>query len=162
MSFWQTFYHIVWSTKQRAELITPEVEDVLYPYIRAKADEFEVGIHAINGWYEHVHLVVSIPPKHAISYIVKNIKGSSTHYLNHVHRQLLNGQFKWQRGYGVMSLGKSRLDFAIQYVNNQKKHHTESTTNSWLERCDEVEGSNSSMIIRESQAHYETRILNPF
>ena len=84
MALWRLYYHLVWATKERQSLITKELEPRLYGYIISKAGELDTIIHAINGIENHVHLVASIPPKISISDFVKKIKGSSSHYLNHL------------------------------------------------------------------------------
>jgi putative transposase len=137
MPFWRTYYHLVWATKNRAHLIQPDVEARLYPYLISKARELEVRVYAINGWTDHTHLVTSIPPKHAIAYVVKRLKGASSYDLNHSWPG--EEPFNWQRGYGVFTLGESQLDRAIAYVQNQKQHHQQQTTNSWLERTNEFD-----------------------
>lgn len=75
MSFWRTYYHIVWTTKNREPMITPEVEPRLFAYIVGKAAELGVYVYAINGWVDHVHLVVAIPPKRSVADVVKMLKG---------------------------------------------------------------------------------------
>jgi len=169
MSFWRLYYHLVWSTQEREPLIQPEVEKRLYAYIVAKASELEVYIYAINGWNDHVHLLASIPPKHAIADVVKHLKGASSHDLNHAGG--LEGRFGWQRGYGVFSLGESQRPIAEAYVNNQKRHHADQTTNPWLERCDELDEGPSDtglragavpQIVRETPAVYPVLGEPPF
>ena len=137
MSFWRLYYHLVWATKNREHTITPAVEARLYPYMVSKAAELEVYVYAINGWHDHIHLIVAIPPKHAIAEIVKRLKGASSHYLNYDVR--LERQFAWQRGYGVLSVGERQRAIAETYVENQKQHHSEQTTNTWLERAEEFD-----------------------
>jgi REP element-mobilizing transposase RayT len=134
MSFWKCYYHIVWSTADREPLIQPDIERRLYPYIVNKAAELGVFVYAIDGWTDHIHLVVAIPPKHAVADVVKRLKGASSHDLNHGGAQALDRPFAWQRGYGALSLGERQLPIAKAYVANQKEHHTEHTTNTWLER----------------------------
>jgi putative transposase len=95
MAFWRLYYHLVWTTKNREPLIQAAIEKRLYGYIVNKAAELEVYIYAINGWYDHIHLVVAIPPKHAVSEVVKRLKGASSHDLNHSYD--LDRQFAWQR-----------------------------------------------------------------
>ena len=67
MPYWQTFYHIVWATKNREPLITPDVEAMIYGLIRSKAIGLGGTVFALNGMSEHVHLVASIPPAIAVS-----------------------------------------------------------------------------------------------
>ena len=72
MSFWRTYYHLVWSTKNWEPLINEEVEAVLFSYLESKAAELGVHVHAINGWTDHVHMVASIPPKLALAQVEAN------------------------------------------------------------------------------------------
>ena len=137
MSFWRTYYHIVWSTKERADLITPEIEPELYKYIVHKALEIEMRVYALNGWTDHVHLVGSIPPKLSVADAVRRLKGASSSFMRTSHFR--HDSFEWARGYGVFTLGESQREFAEAYVNNQKEHHTKQTTNKWLEYAQAVD-----------------------
>jgi len=132
MALWRLYYHLVWATKNRSPLITSDIEPKLYDYIIGKADSLECITHAIGGIENHIHLVVSIPPKLSIAAFVQSLKGSSSHHVNH---EMANVQttFAWQRGYGVFSLGEKKLDVAIDYVINQKQHHREGTLITLLE-----------------------------
>ena len=58
MPYWQLFYHIVWSTKNREPLLTPEIEPIIYGYLRAKAIGLGAVVFALNGVLDHVHLVL--------------------------------------------------------------------------------------------------------
>jgi len=139
MSFWRLYYHIVWATKNREPLITEDVEQQLFAYLVYKSSELGNYVYAINGWFDHVHLVISVPPRLPIADVVKNLKGASSHNLNHAGG--FDGTFAWQRGYGVLSFGERQKADAIQYVESQKRHHGEGTTNAWLEHIsDQDEG----------------------
>ncbi len=126
MALWRLYYHLVWATKERQSLIYPNIEVELYNYIIGKADALRCIVHAIGGMKDHLHLVVSIPPNLSISDFVKNIKGSSAHYMNQGLSDSLN-KFAWQEGYGVFSLGGKQLEQAVDYVRNQKAHHLNAT-----------------------------------
>lgn len=126
MALWRLYYHLVWSTKERHPLITPDIEPVLYGYIIGKAHALGCITHATGGIENHIHLIASIPPKLPIADFVKNVKGSSAHHLNH-NPAHAHPQFGWQRGYGVFSLGHKQLDDAVDYVRNQKTHHQQNT-----------------------------------
>ncbi len=162
MSFWRVYYHLVWATKNREPLITPEVETRLFGYIIRKAAEVETRVYAINSWNDHLHLIASIPPKVAVAEAVKTIKGASAHDLNYAGG--FDGSFAWQRGYGVLSVGERQKHIAIAYVEAQKRHHQQNTTNPWLERYSDLdEGPPEigitigavSPILREPQAAYD-------
>lgn len=132
MALWRLYYHFVWATKNREPLIDSEREPKLYHYIIGKADALKCITHAVNGTENHIHLIASIPPTLSISEFAKNIKGSSAHYLNHL--TVNPGNFAWQAGYGVFTLGRKQLDQAIIYVQNQKTHHAEGTIIAALEQ----------------------------
>ncbi len=55
MALWRLYYHFVWSTKDRRDLITPEMEPDLYGYIIGKAVALGAIVHAINGTTNHTH-----------------------------------------------------------------------------------------------------------
>ncbi len=159
MPFWRNFGHLVWATKNRAPLIQPTIEGDVYACLVAKAAELGCYVYAVNGLPDHVHMVLSIPPKHSVSNVVKHLKGNSSHFINHAlpaEPEL----FAWQRGYGYLSLGESQLARAVAYVENQKQHHKANSTNSWLERVDEDEEDNtapqhpSAGVLREEQVAY--------
>jgi putative transposase len=135
MSFWRTFYHLVWTTKNREPLITPEIEPRLYAYLVHKAAELGAFVYVINGCTDHIHIIVAIPPHVSISDLVKHLKGASSHELN---QQRLDFRFAWQRGYGVLTLGQRQKPDAELYVKRQKEHHGAGTTLAWLERCSEI------------------------
>jgi REP element-mobilizing transposase RayT len=167
------YYHIIWATKNRLPLITPSIENQLYPYLVRKAAGLGAYVYAINGWNDHIHMIVAIPPKLAVAEFVKDLKGASAHEINLLHHQEDN--FGWQRGYGVLSLGERQKATAEAYVNNQKVHHQAQTFHPWLERCPETdEGPDdpanhkskmrpaSSSSIKEEDAKYEVKTESPF
>ena len=110
MSFWQCYYHLVWATKDRASIITSALEPMLFGHLINKAAEHEVMVFALNGWTDHIHMVATIPPKHAVADIVKSLKGASSHYLNHQRDLKLAADFAWQQGYGVVTFSVRNLD----------------------------------------------------
>lgn len=123
MSYWRTFYHLIWSTKNREALITPDIEPRLFAYCVRKANELETMVHAINGWHDHIHMIVSVPPKVAIADLLHLVKGASSHEF----------KLQWQRGYGVLTLGEKQMPIAVAYVENQKTHHVATSTVAALE-----------------------------
>ena len=142
MPFWRMYYHLVWATKNHEPFITSEIEPRLFAYLVRKSAELGVYVYEINGWYDHVHMIVSVPPKHAVAYVVKRLKGASSHDLTQA-----GVTFSWQRGYGVLTFGERQRSTAEAYVRDQKIHHEEETTNAWLERFAEFdEGPDSKGI----------------
>ncbi|HEY3284077.1 MAG TPA: IS200/IS605 family transposase [Armatimonadota bacterium] len=124
------YYHLVWATKGRQEMIGPEVQPDLYSYLRGKCDALGVAVYAVGGMADHVHLVCSIPPQLAVARCVEQLKGASSHYMSHSKDGVL---FSWQTGYGVLTFSKTELPRVVRYVVNQKEHHTAGALSSAME-----------------------------
>jgi len=139
MSFWRNYYHLIWATKDRHPLIFPDIEKRLYGYLVSQAAEMGVYVYAIGGIEDHVHVVAAIPPKQSVAKVIKQMKGSSSHFMNTVVSP--DAFFSWQRGYGCLTLGEKWLPEAEEYVRKQKDHHADHSINTWLERCEEVNES---------------------
>ena len=75
MPYWQLFYHLVWSTKNRQPFLTPSVEPIIFGFLRSKAIALGGVVFAINGMFDHVHMLVSIPPRIAVADFVGQVKG---------------------------------------------------------------------------------------
>ena len=138
MAFWRSYGHLVWATKNRSLFINETIEARLYAQLVNKASEMECYVYAINGMPDHVHIALSIPPKHSVAGVVKMLKGTSSHFVNHILKPS-HFYFAWQRGYGYFSIGESQLAKAVAYIQNQKEHHARSTINSWLEKTAELD-----------------------
>lgn len=106
--------------------ITPEVAQRLYRAIVAKAVALGGVVHAVGGAEDHVHLVVSVPPKIALARFIGEVKGCSSHFVN--HELQLDGHVGWQEEYGVVSLREQDLPRVVRYVHNQQQHHAQSNT----------------------------------
>ena len=132
MPYWRLFYHIVWGTKDRRPLIEESFSESLHNRITQKAAQMGAMLHAVGGVEDHVHLVVSIPPNVALSEFVRQIKGSTSHFLS---RELDTPiEFGWQPDYGVISLDSKQLDRVVEYVKDQHQHHARRTTIAVLQR----------------------------
>lgn len=136
MAYWQLFYHAVWATKDRQPLITEEIEPIIYKLMREKAVELGGAVFAINGIFDHVHFVGSIPPRIAVADFLGQVKGATSFRLNRQRSPALT-KFAWQEKYGVFSFDGKRLPNVVAYVENQKHHHRERTLIPVLERWDE-------------------------
>ena len=121
MPYHQLYYHLVWATKKREPLITPDLEADLHHYLRGKVIELGGVVHAVGGMEEHVHLAASIPPRLAVATCVGRLKGASSHWVTHVCPLRL--PFEWQDGYGALSFGKRALPQVVAYVLNQRQRH---------------------------------------
>jgi putative transposase len=128
MAFWNLDYHLIWATKLRQPLLMPHIENAVFDFLRTQAENMKCAVYAVNGWVDHVHMVLSIPPTLSVVEVVKQVKGASSHKFFELY---------WQDGYGALTVGRRNLDIAIAYVCRQKEHHSAQTALKWLERCEE-------------------------
>jgi putative transposase len=120
-AYTQNFYHLVFSTKLRANLITPEIESRLFPFIGGIVRDLRCQLLAINGMPDHVHLLVRYRADLSHSDMVRHIKGRSSTWINDTAPSM--GHFSWQEGYGGFSVSKSVVPEVEAYIARQKEHH---------------------------------------
>jgi REP element-mobilizing transposase RayT len=135
MTCWRLHYHLIWSTQDRQPALTAEREKMFYGVLYRKAKELGVKIHAAGNVEDHVHIVASIPPKLAVAEFIRHIKGASAHALNRIPDS--DGQFKWQVGYGALSVSEQSLETVMTYAARQKEHHRSGTTIVVYERTED-------------------------
>ena len=135
MTYWRLHYHLIWSTQDREPSLTAERERMFYGVLYKKGEELGLKIHAAGNVEDHVHVVVSIPPKMSVADCVRHLKGASAFAINHMNGS--DGQFKWQAGYGALSIGERSLETVMAYAAGQKEHHQGNTTIAIYERMDE-------------------------
>jgi putative transposase len=144
MPLWKLFYHCVWSTKNREPLLTCDVEPLVHGYLCGNAVDLGATVFALNGTEDHVHMVVSIPPKIAVARFIGQVKAVASTRLNKSGK----GVLFWQEEYGVFSLDEKRLPTCIAYVERQKQHHSENTAQPMLECIEHDKKIQSSMGLR--------------
>ena len=126
MPFLRCYYHIVWATKGREPLITHAVENILFEAVKQKAEALGTAVLAINAISDHIHVAVSMPPTLNIADWMKHVKGASSHDINESQPEAL-ARFRWQGGYGVVTVGPQGLNLVQDYIMHQKEHHAEGT-----------------------------------
>ena len=120
-SYVSSFFHCVFSTKEREANISVDLQERLWPYIGGIAKENKMKAIAIGGTRDHLHVLLSLPSTLAIAKVIQLIKGASSKWVHETFpsRQL----FSWQEGYGAFSIGISQLQETIAYIQSQDVHH---------------------------------------
>ena len=124
-SFASVLLHLIYSTKNRAPVLTAEIEPELYAYQAAIFQEMGCPAVIINGTADHVHGLFRLSRTVAISELVEEVKKRSSKWLKTKGKALAG--FQWQTGYGVFSIGESGLEAARIYITRQKEHHRHKT-----------------------------------
>jgi putative transposase len=124
-TYTQIYLHVVFSVKGRQNLIHKKWEVELHKYICGIVNGKDQKVYAIGGMPDHIHILISIKPNIAISDLVREIKASSSKWIN--EKGYIIGKFQWQEGFGAFSYAQSQLDIVIAYINNQEQHHHNKT-----------------------------------
>jgi REP element-mobilizing transposase RayT len=114
--------HIVFAVKYREKLIDPSWEEKLHKYISGIVSLKNQKLLAINGMSDHIHIFISVVPSCLISDLVREIKKSSTQFVN--SNGFCKKNFRWQEGYAVFSHHRNSTSRVVNYILNQKKHHS--------------------------------------
>jgi putative transposase len=123
--FSQLYVHLIFTPKYRERLLIKEIRPELFSYMCGIITNRKHKSIIINGVLDHVHILAGLNTDDKISDLVKNIKDSSSTFLN--EKRFFHGNFHWQEGYGAFSYGKSQLDSIYQYISNQEAHHKRGT-----------------------------------
>ncbi|MBI1371916.1 MAG: IS200/IS605 family transposase [Phycisphaera sp.] len=124
-SFVQLYVHVIFSTRDRAAFITPDLKPRLYEYIVGIARGIDCVMLSAGGVADHVHLLLSLGKQIAIADAVRDIKGNSSKW---VHEKFdTHQQFAWQAGYAAFTVSRSSLDHVKAYIARQEEHHRRMT-----------------------------------
>lgn len=118
-TYTQLRYHLVFSTKYRVPAITSELRDALYDYLGGVLRMKGGVLLTAGGMPDHVHLLAGWGTTVTVAEMLKELKGSSSHWIN---EQSTNG-FAWQEGYGAFTVSASQLLTVRKYILNQEEHH---------------------------------------
>jgi len=103
---WDCKYHLVWIPKYRKKVIYGKLRKYLGEVIKELAAQKECKVHEGHLMGEHIHMLISIPPKYAVSQVVGFIKGKSAIHIARNYagcKRNFTGQSFWARGYYVTS-----------------------------------------------------------
>ena len=120
-TFSQIYIQLVFAVQGRRSLISDKWEDELYKYITGIVTKKGQKLLAINGAYDHIHILIGMKLSCCPSDLMREIKKSSNAWIN--DRGLSRGHFNWQGGGSGFSYSRSQIGGVIQYIENQKSHH---------------------------------------
>ena len=121
MPYVSVWMHIVFSTKNREPFLDKKIRFPVFQHIKQNAEAKGIRLDCINGYHDHVHLLVALSSTQTISDVVRLIKGESAHWIN--EQKLGGGGFKWQNDYFAVSVSQSAIETVRAYIYNQEEHH---------------------------------------
>lgn len=121
MSHVRIWIHLVFSTKNREQLLKTDFRYELYKHIAGNCVEKEIFLKAINGYTNHIHCLISLGKDQSVSKVTQLIKGESSFWIN--KNNLTTDKFGWQDDYFAVSVSESQVETVVAYIKNQEKHH---------------------------------------
>jgi len=110
--------HVVFSTKERAKLISQDLQPRMWAYATGICNKLGILVHAIGGMEDHIHLLIRVPPTLALAKAVLTIKSNSSRWAGEQRYK-----FAWQQGYAAFSVSTSIVPAVVRYIKNQEMHH---------------------------------------
>ena len=120
---WDCKYHVVFIPKYRRKALYGQLRVHLGDVFRELARQKESRVEEGHLMPDHVHMMLSIPPKYAVSQVVGYIKGKSAIHLARVYgerKRNFVGQSFWARGYFVSTVGRDE-EVIRNYIRHQEK-----------------------------------------
>ncbi len=120
---WDCKYHVVFIPKNRRKALYAELRQYLGEVFRSLAQQKGCRIEEGHLMVDHVHMMISIPPKHPVSQVVGFIKGKSAIHLARVYserKRNFTGQNFWARGYFVSTVGRDE-ELIRNYIRHQER-----------------------------------------
>jgi len=126
MPYIKVWIHYVWSTKKREPILNDLLRPVLFNHIQQNAKIKNIYLDRVNGYFDHVHCLVSLGSDQTIDKIAQLIKGEASFWLN--NKSGLNAaRLEWQDDYFAVSVSESMIDTVRAYIDNQVPHHQKKT-----------------------------------
>ncbi len=118
---WRCQYHVVFAPKYRRMVIYREIKADIGKILRQSCQQKGVEIIAAEACPDHIHLLLSIPPKYSVSQIMGFLKGKSSLMIFDRHANLkykYGNRHFWARGYYVDTIGRNKKQVQ-EYIKNQ-------------------------------------------
>ena len=120
---WECKYHVVFIPKCRRKVLYGKLRQHLGEVFHQLAKQKESRIEEGHLLADHVHMMIAIPPKYAVSNVIGYIKGKSAIHVSRVYgerKRNFVGQHFWARGYFVSTVGRDEM-LIRAYIKNQEQ-----------------------------------------
>ena len=143
---WRCQYHIVFAPKYRRQVIYREIKADIGEILRRLCQQKGIEIIEANACADHIHMLISIPPKYSVSQIMGYLKGKSSLMIFDRHANLkykYGNRHFWARGYYVDTVGRNKKQIQ-EYIKHQLEEDQIADQMSLKEYIDPFTGSKES------------------
>jgi putative transposase len=117
--------HLVFVTKYRRKVFSDFLLPITEAVIKETCQQMECELLEFNGEENHIHIIISLHPKHALSNVVGKLKGKSAYILRRDHfdhiKHVLWGKHFWSPSYCAVSTGGASLEIIANYIKGQSR-----------------------------------------
>ncbi len=117
MPYTKVWIHIVFSTEGRKPFLQDSIRQRVFAHIFEYSKSKSIFIDRINGYTDHVHILISLNREETLSKTIQYLKGESSHWIN--KNKLIAEKFSWQDEYFAVSVSESKLNDVRKYIENQ-------------------------------------------
>ena len=117
--------HLIYSTKNRAPFLTPEIRPEMNSYLAGILRQWESPAIIVNSVEDHAHLLFALSKNHALKKVVEEVKKGSSKWIKTKGSAFFD--FYWQGGYGAFSVSQSNVAAVREYIATQEEHHRKVT-----------------------------------
>ena len=120
-TLFSSYFHIVFSTKNRFDFIQPDIEEELFAYMGGIIRNLDGKLVKAGGTSNHDHLLVSMSKNVLVPELIGAVKRDSSKWIK--TKGSMYSKFAWQDGYSAFSVGYRQIPALEKYIANQKEHH---------------------------------------
>jgi len=121
-TLWDHKYHVVWIPKYRKKVLYNQIKRDLVEILKSLASQKECKIEEGHICSDHIHILISIPPKYSVSQVIGFLKGKSAIRIARTYcgkKRNFVGQSFWARGYFTSTVGRNE-EMIRAYIKNQE------------------------------------------
>lgn len=128
MSHTQIYLHVVFAVQKRKPVLTAGKRNPLFRHIREQASLHHIELWSINGYEDHVHLLLKLSPVQSLCGVMQQIKGESARWAG--REKLFDSKLTWAKGYYARSVDPENIHQVARYITVQPCKHA--FQNKWL------------------------------
>ncbi len=125
MSYVKIWLHAVWGTKHRKPFLANGLLRTMCEHIKENAWDKKIHIDRINGYDDHVHVLMLLNKEYSIAKQIQLIKGESAYWAN--EHKLFDESFGWAVRYFAASVSGRKVPAVRAYIDMQQEHHKSMT-----------------------------------
>jgi putative transposase len=117
----EIYLHIVFAVKKRRPVLTAEKRPLLFQHITEQTALHQIDLKSINGFDDHIHMLLRFHASQTLATLVQQIKGESARWANQAN--LFDTKLTWATGYYARSVDPQNVELVTRYIASQPSKH---------------------------------------